>query len=244
MGGIHDGHRARMRERIRKGGISSLAEHEILEYMLFAFIPRKDTNELAHTLIKEFGSLAGVLCADEEHIRRVAGMTDNAALFLASMPDIFRVYADGIDDESRREDLSVRSKARVFMGTRLYGLKEERACIAALDAHDRLIKCEIISKGSGNAVALDVRAIVDFVLKTRACAVILAHNHPSGSIQPSQADVDVTRELMLTLSGMGVDVRDHFIFCGSSYYSFDENGLIEKIKTLQNGLKEGMYYYE
>lgn len=244
MGGIHDGHRQRMRDRIRKSGLSSLQDHEVLEYLLFAFVPRKDTNEIAHALVKEFGSLANVLSADEEHLRKVHGMTDNAALFLASLPDVFRLYANGVNDDLNRVDMSSREKARSYLGTKLYGLKEENVCVAALDAHDKLIKCEILSTGSGNTVALDVRAVMDFVLKTSACNIIISHNHPSGNVDPSQADVDLTRELLFTLSGIGVGVRDHFIFSGSLYYSFDENGLIEKIKNIQNGLKEGMLYYD
>lgn len=244
MSGVHDGHRERMRERIRKSGLSSLAEHEILEYLLFSFVPRKDTNEIAHALIKEFGSLTAVLSADEEHLRKVSGMTDNASLFLCNLPDVFRVYADGIEEDINRQDLSSRARARSFLGTKLYGLREEHVLICALDVHDKLIKCESLSKGSGNAVALDVRAVVDFALKTRACNIILAHNHPGGSVNPSQADIDLTREIMLTLSGVGVDLRDHFVFCAGEYYSFDEHGLIEKFKTIQNGLKEGIRYYE
>ena len=65
---IHDGHRERMRERIRRSGLSALQEHEMLEYILYAFIPRKDTNEIAHALIDKFGSFAGVLNADENRL--------------------------------------------------------------------------------------------------------------------------------------------------------------------------------
>lgn len=244
MGGVHDGHRNRMRNRIRKSGLSSLAEHEILEYLLFAFVPRKDTNEIAHALINEFGALSRVLSADEEHLRKVAGMTDNASLFLASLPDVFRVYVNGVDSDVDRVDMSSRAKARSYLGTVLYGKREEQVCVAGLDAHDKLIKCETLSSGGGNSVALDVRAVMDFALKTGACSIILAHNHPSGNVEPSQADYELTRELLFTLSGVGITVRDHFIFHGGLYYSFEENGLIDKIKNIQNGLKEGMLYYD
>ena len=60
---VHDGHRERMRDRIRKSGLSTLQEHEMLEYLLYAFVPRKDTNEIAHALIDRFGSFSGVLNA-------------------------------------------------------------------------------------------------------------------------------------------------------------------------------------
>lgn len=121
--GIHDGHRARMRDRIRKGGIGSFQQHEILEYLLFSFVPRKDTNEIAHALIDRFSSLSGVLNASEEDLAKVSGMTQNAALFLATLPDVFRAYVDGVNnDSSSRQDLSGRGIARNFLCARLFGL--------------------------------------------------------------------------------------------------------------------------
>lgn len=180
--GVHDGHRARMRDRIRKGGIGSFQQHEILEYLLFSFVPRKDTNEIAHALIDRFSSLSGVLNASEEDLAKVSGMTQNAALFLATLPDVFRAYVDGVNnDSSSRQDLSGRG---------------------------------------------------------------IAHNHPSGNLLPSQKDVNMTQEAMSTLSGIGVELQDHLIFSGSEYYSFEERGTIDKIKNLQEGLKEGIAFYE
>ncbi len=192
MASVHDGHRARMRDKIRKGGLGSFQQHEILEYLLFSFVPRKDTNEIAHALIDKFSSLSGVLNASEEDLEKVSGMTQNAAL----------------------------------------------------DAHDKLIKCEIIEQGSGDSVRLDVRKIVDFALKTGASAILIAHNHPSGNLLPSQKDVNMTQEAMTTLSGIGVELQDHLIFSGSEYYSFEERGTMEKIKNIQEGLKEGIAFYE
>ncbi len=116
MASVHDGHRARMRDKIRKGGLGSFQQHEILEYLLFSFVPRKDTNEIAHALIDKFSSLSGVLNASEEDLEKVSGMTQNAALFLATLPDVFRAYVDGVNsDGANRQDLSGRGKARNFM---------------------------------------------------------------------------------------------------------------------------------
>ena len=234
MASVHDGHRACMRDKIRKGGLGSFQQHEILEYLLFSFVPRKDTNEIAHALIDKFSSLSGVLNASEEDLEKVSGMTQNAALFLATLPDVFRAYVDGVNsDGANRQDLSGRGKARNFMCARLFGLNQEHVCVAALDAHDKLIKCEIIEQGSGDSVRLDVRKIV-----------VIAHNHPSGNLLPSQKDVNMTQEAMTTLSGIGVELQDHLIFSGSEYYSFEERGTMEKIKNIQEGLKEGIAFYE
>ena len=219
--------------------------HEILEYLLFPFVPRKDTKEIAHALIDGFSSFGGVLNASEEDLIKVSGMTENAALFLANLPDVFRVYVDDVNkDGANRQDLSGRGKARNFLCARLFGLNQEHVCVAALDAHDKLIKCEIIEQGSGDSVRLDVRKIVDFALRTGASAMLIAHNHPSGSVSPSQKDINMTQEAAATLAGIGVDLHDHLVFSGTDYYSFEENGAMAKIKHIQQDLKEGIAFYE
>ncbi len=240
--GIHEGHRERMRDRIKKQGVESLQNHEVLEYLLYSFIPRRDTNEIAHRLIAEFGSLSGVLSADAEHLEEVPGMTHNAALFLSSLPGVFRQYLD--DRTSERTELKGRAAARLFMGNKLFGIPDEQVVVAALDAHEKIISSDIISSGSGDSVQVTVRAIVDFALKNRASGVLLAHNHPSGRVSPSQADVELTYTLFDTLANVGVALLDHFIFCGSDYYSFEEDGRMNRIIKTKSTLKDGIFYYE
>ena len=81
-------------------------------------------------------------------------------------------------------------------------------------------------------------------LRTGASAMLIAHNHPSGSVLPSQKDINMTREAASTLAGIGVDLHDHLVFSGTDYYSFEENGAMAKIKHIQQDLKEGIAFYE
>ena len=242
----HDGHRDRMRERIEKSGISSLQNHEILEYLLYAFIPRKNTNDIAHALIDKFGSCAGVLNADESALSEVDGMTRNAAIFIASLPEIFREYLNDVN--SPKQSLSGRGVVRKFLGAKLYGLPYEQVVAVALDSKDQLISVEQISKGDGASVNLTVRDIVSFAIRHKAVNVVIAHNHPSGQTSPSQADVEMTADLFDTLSTIGVCLEDHFIFSGSLYYSFTDSGRMERIKnikeTVNQSFKEGITLYD
>ena len=242
----HDGHRDRMRDRITSGGISSLQNHEILEYLLYAFIPRKNTNDIAHKLIEKFGSFSGVLNADENALLEVDGMTKNAALFLANLPEVFRVYLSDVD--SKRMSLSGRGVIRSFLGAKLYGLPYEQVVAVALDNQDGFIALEKIASGDGASVKVEVREIVDFALKHKAVNIVLAHNHPSGQINQSKADVELTADILATLSTIGIKLEDHIIFSGSEFYSFTDSGRMAKIANVKEHanktFKEGIIIYD
>lgn len=230
--GAHDGHRDRMRDKIAESGIEGFQDHEVLEYILFHFVPMRNTNEIAHELIDRFGGFSDVLNADAEHLKEVPGMTRNAALFLSTLPDIFRRYA--ADTEKRRIKLGGRGSTREYMKKMMYGCPVEEVCAAALDAQDNLIKFEKLASGSGDNVAVPVRKIVEFAMRTKAVSLILAHNHPSGSSRPSQSDIDVTRDVCYVLGGIGVNLTDHLVFSDSGCYSFEDNGIMRGVR---NGLQ-------
>ncbi len=240
---IHDGHRNRMRERIEQNGLESLQPHEMLEYLLYAFIPRKDTNAIAHALIDRFGSFSGVLNADAHSLEEVTGVTHNAALFLSELPEVFRHYVSSLDKP--KATLKGRGAARGYMQSMLYGSNVEQVVVVALDSHEQLVACEKLAKGKGDAVAISVRDVVAFALRHQASSILLAHNHPSGSVHPSQNDYNLTLEIFTTLRGVGVRFDDHFIFSGKEYYSFEESGKLSQIGELsKQTLKDGVIFYD
>ncbi len=110
MGGIHEGHRARMKKRLLESGEMGFADHELLEMLLYYAIPRRDTNELAHRLLKQFGSLQGVLSASEEELACVKGMGQQAALLVALVPTLCRREHEGAHPQLRGQ------LRRVFYG--------------------------------------------------------------------------------------------------------------------------------
>lgn len=222
--GTHDGHRNRMREKIEKNGIAAFGDHEVLEYILFHFVPMRNTNEIAHALIDTFGSFSAVLNADAERLAEVPGMTRNAAIFLSVLPDVFRRYA--ADTEKRGNRLGGRGAVRDYMMKQMFGLPAERLCAVALDARERLVRFECIEDGEGDTVAVSARKIVDFALRTKASYLVIAHNHPSGNIRPSQDDVDITRRLEFVLDSINVVLLDHYVFTDDKCFSFEEHELM------------------
>ena len=220
----HDGHRDRIREKILKHGIDGLQPHEVLEYILYGFIPRKDTNAIAHELISTFGSFNKVLTTDIDRLQQVKGMTQNAAIFLNTLPKILSLYSD--ESGKDRQNLSGRGRARMFMRNQVFGEGLEYVVIASLDNKDNLIRIERTHRGTGNFVALPIRDVVDFAIRTNASSILIAHNHPSGNVEPSKDDVSLTLEIARTLANINVKLQDHFIFSDNKYYSFEENGYL------------------
>lgn len=228
---LHNGHRQRMRTRILTGGIGNLQEHEVLEYLLYSFIPRKDTNALAHTLIKEFGSLYDIFNAKPEHLQTVSGMTENAGLFLSVIGEIVRTY--GLHPSVRKKVfLRNRGEVKEYFGRYFIGLNEEQFCAVALDAKCRVAGEKHWNSGNRTSVSFSVAEIISFAQATKAVEIIIAHNHPSGRLNPSNEDVRLTRNIVRTLDALGINLQDHLIFgdAAQNPYSFEEVGYFKEFK--------------
>ncbi len=238
---MHEGHRDRMRQRVIENGIDSLQPHEVLEYLLFYAIPRKDTNELAHTLIDSFGSLSAVFSADYEALLQTKNMTENAAHLLSSIPQILRYYDR--DLQSGKKKVVSRKDCLSHLRTFFIGATEEKVYLLCLDADNNIIKTQLIAKGQPAQVSLEPRAVVSEAMKQKAVAVILAHNHPSGKVEPSTADIEITKSIAVALELISVKLYDHYIFTNTTHFSFFENGLVDLInKNVDRFLKEGVRY--
>lgn len=142
--GLHDGHRQRMKERFARHGLDSFAEHEVLELLLYYAIPRRDTNELAHTLLDRFGSLERVLLTPREELMKVPGVGEGAALLLTLVPAVSQYTHRHAPQETILN--SVDASGRYFM--RL--LRHERRELlyqACLDGKGKLLSCRCLSEG-------------------------------------------------------------------------------------------------
>lgn len=236
---MHDGHRERMRAKIEKYGTLDMPPHEVLEYILYSFVPRKDTNALAHRLLDEFGTLAGVMNAETRFLKEVPGMTENAALFLHTMPDIISRYLAEITKPENPKSgmLAVRN----HLGSIVMNRQFETVCVAALDVHEKMIACDIISSGGNAKVRLDVKTVVDYAQKHKAFGIVLAHNHPNGNIDPSKDDISLTYDIFCTLQSLGYHLLDHYIFCGENCYSFKDNDQLQTFMTSYSTYREGVW---
>ncbi len=225
----HQGHRARVRKRFFEEGIEHFSPHEVLEYLLFFSIPSGDTNVIAHRLMEHFGSLTAVLEAPYEALLKVEGVGPRSAQLLCSVPGVARAYLE----DTRREGvvLDTVGKMKEFLQPRFLGAKEEQFFLVCLDSRRRVLDCRRLSKGAVDRVNLDMRGILETVLRTGATGIILAHNHPAQFAVPSGDDIAVTRTVAAVLRTVSVKVIDHLVFSRDDSLSMRETGYFAAAET-------------
>ena len=219
---VHSDHRRRMRERVRRDGLESLAEHEALEYVLFFVIPRQNTNPIAHALLARFGTFANVLEADEAELAQVDGVGAAAAHFLHTLSEVDRYY---LTSRLRtRPRLSTSEDLFNYLVPLFRGLRQERLLMLALDDRRRLLRTIWLDAGSASDVNFDVRRIAAEAVRAGAANVVLAHNHPDGTVLPSWDDIHSTAQVAKGLALLQVRLLDHIILSQNETLSFRDTG--------------------
>lgn len=218
---LHKGHRERVKEKFLKTGFQGFPTHEILEMLLFYGIPQRDTNEIAHVLLNDFGSLSGVLNADYNDLLKVKGMTRNAAVFLKMLPELFQRYVN--DNDNVRYLNSHRDISDYFVQM-YFGVRNEVLKLCMLDNSMAVKNCIDIAEGEIDAVDIDLRKIVEATFRANSNYVILAHNHPNGTAEPSQRDIEVTRAIYNTLTPLNILLMDHVVIGNNKMVSMRSSG--------------------
>ena len=219
---IHDGHRQRMKERYIQEGLDSFTDVQVLEMLLFYVVPRKDTNELAHALLKEFGALDKVLKATAEELKRVPGVKESVAAYLSLFNSVERYC--GIHCRETDTILTHVDQYGAYLVPYFCGKKNECVYLLTLDAKCKVLCCKEVGEGSVNSAAVPIRRIVEMALAANATSVILAHNHPSGFAVPSGDDVQTTRRLALALDAVGIELVDHVVVAEQEFVSMAQSG--------------------
>lgn len=221
---MHTGHRKRLKNRFLEEGLDSFEPHQVLELLLFFSIPRRDTNEIAHKLLKKFGSLSGVFEADIKELVKVEGIGENSAFLISMIPQLSRRY---LNDKWRdKPELNSSSKAGEYAISLFAGRTYEVFYVICLDAQNRVNHAALVHEGTINEAPIYPRIIVETALRHKANSVILAHNHPGGSLNPSRGDIEATKVIKNALESISIKVVDHIIVCGERYVSFAERGLL------------------
>lgn len=218
------GHRARLRERFLKGGADALADYELLELILMLAIPRRDVKPLAKRLIEEFGSYPAVLSAEADALRAANGLGETAVAAIKSVQASAIVLARS--QTSDRPIFKNWQAVADYLQGAMAGLVREQFRLLFLDRQNRLLADEVLSDGTVDHTPVYPREIVRRALANNATAIILVHNHPSGDVRPSSADIAMTREVADACKKIGIQIHDHIIVGTSGQASFRDLGLL------------------
>lgn len=222
----HLGHRQRLRERFLKSGLAGLADYEVVELLLTLAIPRSDVKEPAKRLLKRFGSLRGILDAPIEELGEIDGIGSVTPIALQIIRAAATLYLQQAAEGS--EVLSDPVRISAFWRMRIGSLSNELFQIAYLDSGYRLLRdgVETIEEGTIDRATVYPRRVIEAALKRGAAALVLAHNHPNGNVQPSEQDKLLTRAIALAAETVGVKVVDHLIVSPNESFSFRKAGLL------------------
>lgn len=222
-----DGHRSRLRDRFLERGLEGFSDVEVLELLLTLGTPRSDCKEPARALLSKFGTLVAVFEAPVGTLQKVKGVGPKNSFALHFIQSVARRYLR----ERLRGKRYLHSSQEVtdYLQHAMRGLKKEIFTVIYLDSSHAIIDSEVIAEGTLNVNTVYPRELILKALQNHAAALIIAHNHPSGSLEPSPQDLHLTRNLYTICSWMQMQLLDHLII-GDGYFSFADNGIMAKIK--------------
>lgn len=223
---VHAGHRQRMKETYLRSEFDNFSEVERLEFLLFFACPQKDTNLLAHKLLKEFGSLEDVVHAPVDALMSISGIGEHAAIFLNSLGTVIESYGS----HSREITLSSTSIAKQYTQRMLLGRKEEGFAVVCLDAQNRVMARKVLAVGTAHSVNASIRDITNYCIACKSERIVVAHNHPAGECSPSDPDIAFTRALVCSCLLNDIKVLDHIIITDIDAYSMVEHQIMSAIE--------------
>ncbi len=239
-GDIHAGHRERAIEGFLKN-TDGLNDHQVLEILLFFAIPRKDTNPLAHKLIKFFGDLNGVFSATQTQLMSVDGVGKKVAAFIVAISEIFKRMEN---KKEKQISFSNPQQTKEYLFGIFEGLSHEKFMMLFLDARFKLLAKVEFTDNQRDKVSAEIPEVVSAINIYKPTYAIMAHNHTSGSALPSNEDHFATKKLNLICELHDVNLIDHIIISFNNSFSYKGENLIDNIKrqcnleNIFNGIKE------
>ena len=223
---VHAGHRERMFKKF-SANPDSFLEHEVLEVLLFYALPRKDTNPLAHALIRRFGTLDKVFAASKEELKLVDGVGDNVANLITVVGQSIKFVAK---NSGKEQPLSAFDKVREEIAKIFFGKSKEFFVVLFLNKNHVKISMLEFTDNNKFEVSADIPELSKAIAVYKPAYAIVAHNHPSGTARPSMEDDLATKKINLLCEIHGVSLLDHVIYTEDECYSYHKTRRMEFIK--------------
>jgi DNA repair protein RadC len=212
----------RPRERLIRHGAAALSDAELLAVFLRVGVTGKSAVDLGRDMVSHFGSLNGLFSASLRDFSLINGLGPAKYAQLQAVLELAK--------RSLAEELEAGIKldspytVKQYLQLTLGGKAHESFAVLFLDVKNRLIACEELFRGTLTQASVYPREVVKAALAHNAASLLLAHNHPSGTPEPSAADHSLTQALKIALALVDIRVLDHFIVAGRHVYSFAEHG--------------------
>ncbi len=214
----------RPREKLIAKGPGHLSDAELLAIFLRVGTKGKSALDLARELIQHYGCLKALLSARQADFCSFPGMGPAKFVQLQASLEMSKRF---FQDEMREQNpLTSPHATKQFLRHALAGKKQEVFACLYLDNQHQILAFEELFQGTLNAASVYPREVVRHVLEKGAAALIICHNHPSGSPIASDADIQLTKRLVAALDLIDVRILDHLIVAGNTIVSFAEQGLL------------------
>jgi DNA repair protein RadC len=211
----------RPRERLLRLGPSALADHELLATLLRDGGQHQNVIDLAMSLTASVGSLADLATADVHQISAVAGVGPAKSASIVAAFELGRRALEPPVLPILTDNDAIAKCVRPL----LVGIDHERSVLLVADHGLRVKRRIVLSEGGGNAVLIDKRDVLNIVLRNNGHAFALAHNHPSGRLSPSPADIVLTHDITAAATATGLRFLDHLIVTTDGWQSINANAL-------------------
>ena len=207
-----------------QAGADAVPDYEMLELVLFMALQRGDTKPLAKALMDRFGSYAEVISADPKALKEVKGVGNSIVIaFKVVRESALRMARDELID---KPVLSNWQKLIDYCRASMAYQSIEQFRILYLNRKNMLIADEVQQQGTIDHTPVYPREVVKRALELGATAIIMVHNHPSGDPSPSQADIEMTKEVQEAGSKLGILIHDHVIVSKNGHNSFKAMGIL------------------
>ena len=225
MNTLASGHRQRLREKYSRFGHDNLLDYEKIELLLMYAVPRVDVKPLAKELINRFGGISGILDAGRDELLLVPGVGENIVNLI--------MLVRNLGSDFHRERLlhkpvfQCSSDVVRFARMKLAGLRKEVFLAIFLNTRNEVIDTDILSDGTLDLVFIHVRELLAETIRRNARGIILVHNHPGGSVEPSSEDRKLTENIRSAGASMRIDLLDHLILTHDAAFSITMNQRVE-----------------
>ncbi|WP_253300195.1 RadC family protein [Wolbachia endosymbiont of Chironomus riparius] len=218
------GHRKRLREKIILDNGQSLLDYEILEHILYSAYSRIDVKPIAKKLIHHFGSLSKIFNAELEALHNIDGVNDSA---ISAIFCVKQAFVRCTREEIKKLPIINNWKKLLdYLRTSIGKINKENFRVLYMNKKYHLIAEDINNVGTIDQTPIYIREIIKRALVIGSTSIVISHNHPSGDVNPSNSDIELTKLLARACQSTGIELIDHVIIGFSSHFSFKENQLL------------------